>query len=68
MKREDYIYQERRYGSFTRSLTLPSALRTDKAEAVFENGVLTLTIPRAEEAKPKTIKVETKKGVEGEKK
>ncbi len=68
MKREDYLYQEYRYGSFSRSLTLPAALKSDKAEATFENGVLTVTIPKAEEAKPKTIKVKPKEAVEGEKK
>jgi len=68
VKREDYIYQEHRYGAFSRSIKLPADLKTDKAEATFENGVLTLTIPRAEEAKPKTIKVKTKEVIEGKKK
>jgi HSP20 family protein len=67
VKREDYIYQEHRYGAFSRSITLPSFLQSEKAEATFENGILTLTIPRAEEAKPKTIKVKTKGVIEGEK-
>ena len=68
VKREDYMYQEHRYGAFTRSLLLPPDLRTDKAEASFDNGMLTLTVPRAEEVKPKTIKVKTKAMIEGEKK
>lgn len=68
VKREDYIYQEHRYGSFSRTVALPADLQTDKAEAAFDNGVLTLTIPRAEEARPKTIKVKTKGVIEGEKK
>jgi len=68
VKREDYVYQEHRYGAFSRSIKLPSDLKTDKAEATFENGILTLTIPRAEEAKPKTIKVKTKGVIEGKKK
>ena len=55
VKREDYLYQEHRYGAFSRSIKLPADLKTDEAEATFENGVLTLTIPRSEEAKPKTI-------------
>jgi HSP20 family protein len=67
MKREDFLCQECRYGSFSRSITLPGALKTDKAEASFEDGVLTLTIPRAEEAKPKTIKVKTKGVIDGKK-
>ncbi len=56
----NYIYRERRFGSFTRTVTLPTSLNPDKAEAVIENGVLTLTIPKAEAAKPKAIKVKTK--------
>nr|MBC7245595.1 Hsp20/alpha crystallin family protein [Chloroflexota bacterium] len=61
VEKANYIRQERRYGAFQRSVQLPGALVSDKAEATFENGVLTLTIPKSEEAKPKTIKVETKK-------
>ncbi|MFW6126269.1 MAG: Hsp20/alpha crystallin family protein, partial [Chloroflexota bacterium] len=68
VKREDYIYQEHRYGSFSRSLALPPNLRTDKADASFEDGILTVTIPRAEEAKPKAIKVKPRGMIEGEKK
>jgi HSP20 family protein len=60
IKKEDYLYQERRYGSFSRSVALPSGLKPDKAEATIEDGVLTLTIPRAEEIKPKAIKVKAK--------
>jgi len=60
VKREDYLYQERRYGAFSRSVVLPSGLKSDKAEATMEDGVLTLTIPKAEEIKPKSIKVKAK--------
>ncbi len=59
-ERRNYIRQERRYGAFSRAVNLPGALQTDKAEAVFEQGVLTLTIPKAEEVKPKAIKVKAK--------
>jgi len=59
-EREDYLYQEHRYGAFHRSVALPSELQTDKAEASFNNGILTLTIPKSEEAKPKQIKVKAK--------
>lgn len=45
------------YGPFERSVTLPTKVQSDKAEAVFKNGVLHLTIAKAEELKPKTIKV-----------
>jgi len=51
------IRQERRYWSFERTLALPTQIVGDKAKAEFENGVLTLTLPKAEEVKPKTIKV-----------
>jgi HSP20 family protein len=54
---ERYVRRERRYGSISRTLTLPTAIQADKAEAKFENGVLTLTMPKAEEVKPRTVKV-----------
>ena len=60
IKREDYLYQERRYGTFSRKVVLPSGLEPDKAEATMEDGVLTLTIPKAEEVKPKAIQIKAK--------
>ena len=60
VEKANYIRQERRYGAFSRSLTLPSTVVADKATAEFENGVLTLTLPKAEEVKPKTIQVKAK--------
>ncbi|MFN2271645.1 MAG: Hsp20/alpha crystallin family protein [Anaerolineae bacterium] len=56
----DYVFQERPYGTFARKLTLNVPVEADKAEAIFENGVLTLTLPKAEEVKPKVIKVKRK--------
>jgi len=56
----DYLFQERVYGPFSRSLTLNVPVSTDQAEAVFDNGVLTLTLPKAEESRPKTIEVKRK--------
>ena len=56
-----YIRKERRFGSFQRTFSLPTSVASDKAKAEFENGVLTLTLPKAEEAKPKSIKVTMKK-------
>jgi len=53
----NYLRQELRYGSFQRSMTLPLDVEGTKAEAVFENGVLTLTLPKAEAVKPKSIKI-----------
>ena len=49
--------RERRYGVFQRTVRLSSPVRSDQARADFENGVLTLTLPKSEEAKPKQIKV-----------
>lgn len=49
---------EKRYGSFSRSFTLPDVNESGKAEAQFENGVLTVTIPRTEAAGPRWIDVE----------
>ena len=60
IKREDYLYRERRYGAFCRSVLLPSGLKADKAEATMEDGILTVTIPKAEEVKPKAISVKPK--------
>lgn len=67
VEEEDYLYREHRYGTFSRSITLPGDLRTNKAEASFENGVLTLTIPKAVEVKPRQIKVKAVKAIEGKK-
>lgn len=50
--------RERRYGAFQRSVTLGTPVESDKARARYEHGVLTLTLPKAEQAKPRQIKVE----------
>ena len=52
-----YLIQEIRRGSFSRSITLPNGLEPDKAEATFENGVLKLRIPKAEQMKPRQIRI-----------
>lgn len=54
---ERYHLRERRYGAFCRSVALPVGVDADKATAEFEDGVLTLTLPKVEEAKPKRIAV-----------
>ena len=54
---ENYLRVERSYGSFTRSFTLANTVNAEAIKAAYENGVLTLTIPKREEAKPKQIKV-----------
>jgi HSP20 family protein len=60
IKREDYLRRERRFGSLCRTVTLPGGLLADKAEADYTDGVLILTIPKAEEVKPKSVKVTAK--------
>ena len=57
IQRENYLRRERRTGSYCRSITLPGGLESEKAEADYTDGVLTLTFPKAEEVKPKTIQV-----------
>ena len=52
--------REHRWGSFERSIALPTEVMADKAAADFENGILTITLPKAEEVKPKTISVKAK--------
>lgn len=59
-----YHLRERRYGSFARSITLGSRVEGDKIEAKYENGVLILTLPKAEEVKPKRIQIKTPKVIE----
>jgi HSP20 family protein len=61
-KKEDkhYLLMERHYGQFSRTVTLPASVNAAKAEATIENGVLTLRLPKSEEAKPKSITVKPK--------
>ena len=57
VKEENFVRREMRYGSFARTVTVPVPVVADKADAEFEDGMLTLTLPKAEETKPKTIKI-----------
>ena len=59
-KGEHYHFSERYYGSFERSFRLPSTVQVDKVEAVFEKGVLRVTLPKTEEARKKEIKIKVK--------
>jgi HSP20 family protein len=54
-----YLHRDLSRGAFHRSFTLPAAVKSDDAKAIFKDGVLTLTIPRTEEIKPRHVKVET---------
>lgn len=60
VKEKAYHIREQRWGMFERSILLPTDVVADKAKADFENGILTITLPKAEEAKPKTITVKAK--------
>lgn len=60
-ERGDVHFQERRYGKFQRSMSLPANISIEEVDAVFEGGVLKITLPKAEEAKPKQIPVTVKK-------
>jgi HSP20 family protein len=60
VKEKAYHIREQRWGTFERSIALPTMVVADKAKAEFENGVLTITLPKAEEVKPKTITVKAK--------
>jgi HSP20 family protein len=60
LEKETYVRQERYTGEMTRTFTLPTVIDAEKIEAVFEHGVLKLSIPKAEEVKPKEIPIKVK--------
>lgn len=57
VQEKQYRRVERVYGAFERSFKLPAAVNADKAEATFKDGVLKLTLPKVEEAKPQPIRI-----------
>lgn len=59
-KEATYHIREQRSGSFERSLLLPTDVKADKARADFEDGILTVSLPIAEEVKPKSITIKAK--------
>lgn len=59
---QNYLMHERRAVSFHRSVTLPGPVNADQAEARYDNGVLTLTLPKSESAQPRQIKVRPGQG------
>ena len=69
IEEEKYHLRERRYGSFGRSLTLPVAVNADEVDASYENGVLKLEVPKADEVKPRRIQIQAhtngRKTIEG---
>jgi HSP20 family protein len=59
-KEKAWHMREQRWGAFERSVALPTDVEAGKAKAEFENGVLVITLPKAEEVKPKTISIKAK--------
>jgi HSP20 family protein len=57
VKKENYHRIERSYGTFTRSFALPNQVSADKVQAKFDSGVLSITVPKAEVAKPRRIEI-----------
>jgi HSP20 family protein len=64
---ERYYRVERRFGTFQRSLALPQGVKADQIEAAYDEGILTVTVPKAEQEKPKRIEVQAHKTVEAKK-
>ncbi len=65
---QHYHLRERRFGTFSRSISLPSSVKADKIEARYDAGILTLHLPKSEETRPKRIRIqsgEPKKMIEG---
>ena len=60
VEEKSYHLREHRWGRFERSVALPTMVLSDKAKAEFEDGILTITLPKAEEVKPKSITVKAK--------
>jgi HSP20 family protein len=57
IEKDQYLYRERRFGSFSRTVQLPVRVEGDRAQASFTDGVLRLSIPKAEEVKPRQIRI-----------
>jgi len=60
VKEKAYHLREQRWGAFERTISLLTEVIADKAKAEFENGILTITLPKAEEVRPKSISIKTK--------
>ena len=60
VKDENYLRMERSYGTFQRAFSLPAVIQQDKIKAVLKDGVLEVSMPKAEEAKPQQVKIDVK--------
>ena len=60
VKDENYLHRERSFGAYTRVVRLPESVNADQAAADYDNGVLTVTLPKRKEAQPDVIKLEVK--------
>jgi len=62
VEEENYLRVERTYGTFSRSFSLPNTISTEAIKADYKNGVLTVTLPKRAESKPKQVKVNVTNG------
>lgn len=65
-KDKEYIRKENQYGTISRKIPIPRSVEANKADATFDNGVLTLSIPKPEEEKPRRINIHGGAGLEGQ--
>lgn len=68
VKEENYYRVERSYGSFNRKVELPSEVKADEVDATYEDGILTISLPKKEEVKPKEIEIKVKSSSDKSKK
>lgn len=66
VKEENYLRMERSYGFFTRSFSLPDTVNTEQIHAQYNDGVLTVTLPKRAESKPKQVKINVSNGKNGQ--
>lgn len=62
MEKPNYVRRERYEGEMTRTISLPAQIQPEKVQATYEQGVLTLHVPKSEATKPKQIEVKVKEG------
>lgn len=62
VREDNYLRMERAYGSFSRSFSLPNTVNTEQIQAEYKDGVLTVTLPKRAESKPKQVKISVTNG------